>query len=189
MHFQTLDAWRHSHHFVDDSNHAEQRMTKVMLLTALMMIVEIVAGMAFGSMALLADGWHMATHVAAFGIALFAYRYARSHADNPRFTFGTGKVSVLGGFASAVALAMVALTMALESLVRMFEPQAIHFNEAIGVAVIGLLVNVASGWLLQESHDHAGHGHHGHDHGHQMRIRTRTTTICGRPICMCWPTP
>lgn len=133
------------------------------MLTATMMVVEIVAGMVFGSMALLADGWHMATHVAAFGIALFAYRYARSHADNPQFTFGTGKVSVLGGFASAVALAVVALVMALESVMRMFEPHVIHFNEAIGVAIAGLLVNLISGWMLQ-GHPERSHGRE-HDNG------------------------
>jgi len=108
----------------------------------------------------------MATHVAAFTITIFAYRYARSHADNPRFTFGTGKVSVLGGFASAVALAVVALVMALESVMRMFQPHAIHFNEAIGIAFVGLLVNLASGFILQAQHEH-GHGHE-HEHGHHQ---------------------
>lgn len=173
MHTHTLDAWRHSHEFGVDGSHAERRTTLVMVLTAVMMVVEVIAGMALGSMALLADGWHMATHVAAFGIAVFAYRYARSHADNPQFTFGTGKVSVLGGFASAVALAVVALVMALESVLRMFEPQAILFNEAIAVAAAGLAVNVVSGWLLHSDahhdHDHRhdddhGHAHHHHDH-------------------------
>ena len=172
MHLHTLDPWQHAHNFTNDSARNEQNTTKVMLLTALMMVVEIFAGMTFGSMALLADGWHMATHVAAFGIALFAYRYARSHAHNPRFTFGTGKVGMLGGFASAVALAVVALVMALESVVRLFEPQAIHFNQAIGVAVIGLLVNLASGWMLKEQHVHHDHPHeseHHHHHDHNLR--------------------
>lgn len=170
MHLQDVRRWQHTHRFTSDSASAEQSATRVMLLTAGMMLVEIVAGMLFGSMALLADGWHMATHVAAFGITLFAYRYARSHADNPRFTFGTGKVSVLGGFASAVALAVVALVMALESVLRMVEPQEIRFNEAIGVAAIGLLVNLVCGMLLHGHHDHDVHadcdhdGHHHHDH-------------------------
>jgi len=135
-----------------------------MLLTAVMMVVEIAAGISYGSMALLADGWHMATHVAAFGISVFAYRYARAHASNPRYSFGTGKVGTLGGFASAVALAVVALVMALESLQRVMSPQAIRFDEAILVAVVGLAVNLVSGVLLHgaQGHDH----HHGQDHDH-----------------------
>jgi len=173
MHVHTLERLRHSHDFAIDHEQAEKSTTRVMILTAAMMGVEIVAGAAFGSMALLADGWHMATHVAAFGIALFAYRYARSHAKNPQFTFGTGKVSVLGGFASAVALAVVALVMALESVLRMLEPQAIQFNQAIGVAAAGLAVNLASGWMLRggRGHDH-DHGHeHGHHHDHDHNLR------------------
>lgn len=163
MHIHSLDTWRHSHNFLTDTGQAEKNTTRVMLLTAVMMVIEIVAGMLFGSMALLADGWHMATHVAAFGITLFVYRYARSQAANPRFSFGTGKMSVLGGFASAVALAVVALVMALESIMRLLRPEAIHFNEAIGVAVAGLLVNVISGFLLHDhEHDH-GHAHHDHN--------------------------
>lgn len=157
MHIDTLDQWQHSHNFAGDSDQAENRTTKVMTLTAMMTVVEVIAGSFFGSMALLADGWHMATHVAAFGITLFAYRYARSHADNPQFTFGTGKVSVLGGFASAVALAVIAFVMGLESVTRMFEPQTIHFDQAIGVAVVGLIVNLVSGLMLR--------GHHGHEDG------------------------
>lgn len=173
MHVHTLERLRHSHDFAIDHEEAEKSTTRVMILTATMMVVEIVAGAVYGSMALLADGWHMATHVAAFGIALFAYRYARSHADNPRFTFGTGKVSVLGGFASAVALAVVALVMALESVLRMLEPQAIQFNQAIGVAAAGLAVNLASGWMLRggsHGHDHGhGHGPASHHHDHNLR--------------------
>ena len=141
-----------------------------MLLTAVMMVVEIAAGISYGSMALLADGWHMATHVAAFGISVFAYRYARAHASNPRYSFGTGKVGTLGGFASAVALAVVALVMALESLQRVMSPHAIRFDEAILVAVVGLVVNLVSGVLLHgaQGHDHhRGHDHdHDHDHDH-----------------------
>lgn len=173
MHISTLESWRHSHNYLTDTGRAEKSTLRVMVMTAAMMGVEIVAGMIFGSMALLADGWHMATHVAAFGITLFVYRYARSHAENPRFTFGTGKVSVLGGFASAVALAVVALVMALESLLRLFQPEAIHFNEAIGVAVAGLLVNLVSGYMLHEHqhHDEHGHEHHHHEHGHDHNLR------------------
>jgi len=138
-------------------------------LTACMMVVEIAAGYTFGSMALLADGWHMGTHVAALAISVFAYRYARKHADNPRYSFGTGKVSALGGFASAIALVVVALLMAIESVERLLAPQTIHFDEAILVAVIGLVVNLVSAWLLHGGHGHAHGHHHGdhHDHGHQ----------------------
>jgi cation diffusion facilitator family transporter len=130
------------------------------------MFVEIVAGFVFKSMALSADGWHMVTHAAAFGITIFAYRYARKHAHNPRFSFGTGKVSVLGGFASAVGLAVVAVLMSVESIHRLIEPQDIRFNEAIGVAVLGLLVNLVSAFLLKGVHHVHGHGddHHHHDH-------------------------
>ncbi len=133
-----------------------------------MMVVEIGAGLAFGSMALLADGWHMGTHAIALGITALAYYFARRHADNPRFTFGTGKVAELGGFASAVVLAVVAIVMAAESLQRLIAPQPIRFNEAIAVAVVGLVVNVISAFMLQDrpAHDHEhgdGKGHH-HDH-------------------------
>ena len=134
-----------------------------MWLTAITMVVEIIAGSFFGSMALLADGWHMATHVAAFGITVFAYRYARRHANNSQYTFGTGKVTILGGYTSAIALAVTALTIAIESVTRFFEPIAIQFNEAIAVAILGLIVNLASAWLLQDPHQHDHHHHHHHD--------------------------
>ncbi|MEW6595180.1 MAG: CDF family Co(II)/Ni(II) efflux transporter DmeF [Thermodesulfobacteriota bacterium] len=162
MHTQTLDQWQHSHDFSQTNHQAEKNTRRVMALTAVTMVAEIIAGSLFASMALLADGWHMATHVAAFAITMFAYHYARTHAANPRFTFGTGKVGVLGGFASAVALAVVALVMALESVGRMIDPQTIRFNEAIGVAALGLLVNLFSGWLLHDCHGHEHH--HGHEH-------------------------
>jgi cation diffusion facilitator family transporter len=164
MHNDTLEQWQHSHNFLINQDDAEKNTKIVMLLTAITMVVEIVAGTIYGSMALLADGWHMATHVAAFGIVVFAYQYARSHANNPKYTFGTGKVSVLGGFSSAIVLAVIALIMALESVTRFFQPQTIHFNEAIGVAVIGLAVNLVSALLLQDHHDHDHH--HSHEHGH-----------------------
>jgi cation diffusion facilitator family transporter len=169
MNSHPLTQWQHSHNFTGNSQPAEKSALRVMFLTATMMVAEIIAGFWFGSMALLADGWHMATHVAAFGITLFAYNYARAHADNPQFTFGTGKVSVLGGFASAVALAVVALLMALESILRLINPQEIHFNNAIGVAVIGLIVNLICGWMLREHHHHdSEHGHIDH-HDHNLR--------------------
>ena len=137
------------------------------MLTAITMVAEIIAGTVYGSMALLADGWHMGTHVAAFLITIYSYRYARKHATNPAFSFGTGKVNVLGGFASAVALAVVALIMAVESLQRLFSPQAIHFNEAIIVACLGLAINLISAVLLSDhhhGHDHQEHDHQEHDH-------------------------
>jgi cation diffusion facilitator family transporter len=140
------------------------------------MVAEIAAGLAFGSMALLADGWHMGTHTAAFLITIFAYRYAAKNAANPSFAFGTGKVSVLGGFASAIALASVALMMMAESLLRLVEPQAIRFNEAIAVACLGLAVNIASAFLLQDhhqhdEHDHGGSAEDGHHHHHDHNLR------------------
>ncbi len=160
MHVHTLENWQHSHDFSVKNEKGEQRTQYVLILTAITMIVEIIAGTVYGSMALLADGWHMGTHVAAFMIALFAYRYARKHVNNPAFAFGTGKVNVLGGFASAIALAVVALVMLVESLQRIVDPQTIHFNEAIAVASIGLLINVVSAFLLKDDHSYTHH----HDH-------------------------
>lgn len=164
MHTKNLKQWQHGHDFAVIQEHGEKRTIQVLLLTAVTMVVEIAAGLAFGSMALLADGWHMGTHAAAFSITIFAYRYAKRHAESKRFSFGTGKVSVLGGFASAIALIVVALVMAMESIHRLFAPQPIRFNEAIGVAVLGLTVNLFSAFLLKSHHSHEhGHGHH-HDH-------------------------
>ncbi len=160
MRTHDIESWRHRHDFSAIDVHGERKTALVAVLTAVTMVAEVIAGVLFRSMALLADGWHMATHVAAFGITLFAYRYARAHAENPQFTFGTGKVSVLAGFASAVALAAVALFMIMESAARLFEPQTIRFNEAMIVAVVGLLVNLASGLILRN-------GSHGHRHGEE----------------------
>jgi cation diffusion facilitator family transporter len=168
MHVHTLKNWQHSHDFSLKNEKGERRTQYVLILTAITMVVEIIAGSIYGSMALLADGWHMSTHVAAFMIALFAYRYARKHANNPTYTFGTGKVNVLGGFASAIALAVVALVMLIESLHRIVDPQTINFNEAIFVACIGLFINVISAFILKDDHahhhDHEHHHHHDHDH-------------------------
>jgi cation diffusion facilitator family transporter len=175
MHEHTLDRWQHHHTFgTDERKGAERRTWWVIGLTATMMTVEIAAGMIFGSMALLADGWHMGTHAAALGITVFAYVYARRHADNPRYSFGTGKVGALGGFASAVGLAVVALLVFGESVVRVASPVAIRFDEAIAVAVIGLVVNLASAFILRDHHEH-GHGagehdeHHHDHHDHNLR--------------------
>jgi cation diffusion facilitator family transporter len=154
MHIHILENWQHSHNFLVEPGKAERNTKIVIILTVVTMVIEIIAGWLSGSMALLADGWHMATHVAAFGITLFAYQYARKNVNNPQYTFGTGKVGVLGGFTSAVILAMVALIMVIESLMRLFRPDVIHFNEAIAVAIIGLGVNLISALVLEDDHDH-----------------------------------
>jgi cation diffusion facilitator family transporter len=166
MHIHTLQRWQHNHRFHPEQVHGERSTRRVMVLTLGMMVIEVTAGMAFGSMALLADGWHMGTHAVALGITALAYYFARRHADNPRFSFGTGKVGELGGFASAVVLAVIALIMAAESVVRLITPQAIRFNEAIAVAVAGLIVNVVSAYMLQDrhAHDHADGPAHHRDH-------------------------
>jgi cation diffusion facilitator family transporter len=176
MHSHSLDRWTHEHVFLG-ARHArnERRTWFVVALTAVMMVGEIVAGTVFGSMALLADGWHMATHAAALGIAALAYLFARRQASNSHFTFGTGKFGDLAAFASAVILAIVAIQIAFESVVRLVNPVTIAYREAIAVAVLGLVVNLVSAFLLREEHDHDhhhGHSHaHGHDHGHAHHHR------------------
>jgi len=163
MHIQSLESWQHDHDFSGFHETGERRTSRVLLITAVTMVIEIIAGIAFGSMALLADGWHMGTHVAAFMITIFAYSYAKKYQHTSRFTFGTGKVTVLGGFASATALLVVALVMSIESIQRLFLPQNIRFNEAIGVAALGLLVNVVCAFILQGHRDHI----HKRNHHHQ----------------------
>ena len=166
MHSYTLEKLQHSHSFSSSNERGERRTRYVLLLTAVTMVVEIVAGSLYGSMALLADGWHMGTHVAAFMIAIFAYQYASKHAENPEYSFGTGKVSVLGGFASAVTLTVVALVMLLESVQRIIDPHPIQFNEAIAVASLGLFINVVSALLLKDDDHHHHHDEHDDDHHH-----------------------
>ncbi len=168
--------WEHSHNFGIDTKLHENKVKLVFWLTTVIMVLEISAGTWSGSMALLADGWHMGTHSAAFLIAIFAYSYAKKHANNKDFSFGTGKVNSLGGFASAIALAIVALMMIIESVQRLLEPQAIHFNEAIVVAIIGLVVNIASVFILHDDHHHheehhggEHHKEHHHHHDHNMK--------------------
>ncbi len=164
MHTET--AVGHGHNFLSDAHEAHERRTRwVVALTAAMMVIEIVAGWLTGSMALLADGMHMATHAGALGVAALAYAIARRHADNPRFTFGTGKVGDLAGFASALVLAMVALGIGVESALRLLTPARIAYDEAIWIAALGLAVNLASAWLLGGGHHH-GHGHDHHDQSH-----------------------
>jgi cation diffusion facilitator family transporter len=166
MHTHNLSDWQHEHDFAVMNKKGERRTKIVLILTFFTMLLEIAAGSIFGSMALLADGWHMATHVAAFMITLFAYRYSRKHAHDETFAFSTAKVSLLGGFASSIALGVVALMMLFEALQRLVIPHLIHFNEAIVVATFGLVINFISALLLR-SHDHA-HTHHAHEKpGHQ----------------------
>ncbi len=164
---KTQAGHEHDHVFLGQNHERNERRTWfVIALTSVMMVVEIIAGTIYGSMALVADGWHMSTHAAAMLIAALAYLYARRNAKNPRFTFGTGKVGDLAAFASAIVLALVALLIGWESLVRLANPIPISFPQAIFVAVIGLIVNLVSAWLLRDDHDHHhGHSHH-HDHSH-----------------------
>ncbi len=162
------DPWSHEHVYLGDAHDANERRTWiVVVLTATMMVGEIAAGSVFRSMALLADGWHMATHAGALGISALAYRYARRHARDPRFAFGTGKVGDLAGWTSAVVLGVVALLIAAEAIGRLRAPVPIAFDEAIAVAVLGLAVNVVSALVLARGGGHGGHGRgHEHDHGH-----------------------
>lgn len=160
---QSIDPWTHDHVFLGPKHEENERRTWfVVVLTLLMMVGEIVAGTLFGSMALLADGWHMGTHAAALGIAAFAYRFARRHIGNTHFTFGTGKFGDLAAFSSAIILGIIAIQIAYESVVRLISPVPIFYGEAIAVATLGLCVNLVSAWLLRETHDH----HHGHAHEH-----------------------
>ena len=176
MHAHDLSKWTHEHVF-DTGNEAGERGTRaVMWLTAATMVVEIVAGWLYNSMALLADGWHMSSHAVAIGLSAFAYAAARRHAGDPRFAFGTWKIEILGGFASAVFLLVVAGIMVLGSVERLIAPQPIHYAEAMAIAAIGLAVNLVSAAILGRAHDHGhahedrGHHHdhaHGHGHGHR----------------------
>jgi len=171
MHGHRLEEWQHNHVFGQDRKKSgEIRSLIVVALTVVMMVWEILAGIIYGSMALLADGLHMGSHAVALGIAAFAYAYARRNAGNTQFSFGTGKVNALGGFTGAVLLAGFALYMVIESIDRFIHPVEISFNGAIFVAIIGLIVNGVSAWILGgEDHDH-GHGH-GHGHGHHDHNR------------------
>ena len=163
MHSHSIDQWTHDHVFLGSEHSRHERRTWfVVALTSAMMVGEIVVGWLSGSMALLADGWHMATHAAALGIAGLAYLFARRQARNSHFSFGTGKFGDLAAFSSAIILAMVAVQIAYESAVRLLHPVPIAYGEAIAVATLGLGVNLLSAWLLRDDHDH----HHGHGHSH-----------------------
>lgn len=166
-----LSEWIHDHIF-DDGNAAAERGTRlVMWITAATMVVEIVAGWWWNSMALLADGWHMSSHALAIGLSAFAYAAARRYARDPRFAFGTWKIEILAGFASAIFLLGVALLMVVGSLERLFSPQPIAYQQAIVIAIAGLVVNLVCALILGKAHHHDhghnhGHNHHGHDAGH-----------------------
>jgi cation diffusion facilitator family transporter len=176
MAIHDLSVWQHNHAFDAGNPTAERRTWIVVAITAATMVVEIVAGLLTGSMALLADGWHMATHVLALSIAGVAYVLARRWARDERFTFGTWKIEVLGAFSSALLLGVVAIAMGVESIHRLVEPAPIDFAPALGVAVLGLVVNLLSAWVLHaghgghahSEHEHHAHHHHpgSHDHGH-----------------------
>jgi cation diffusion facilitator family transporter len=164
MHDHSLDGFTHRHVYLGRHHAANERRTLIVVgLTAAMMVAEIGGGALFGSMALIADGLHMSTHTAALGVAALAYVYARRHADNPRFAFGTGKFGDLAAFASGLALAMISLFIAYECIGRLIQPRAIAYDEALAIAGLGLCVNLASAWLLRDDHEH----HHAHDHEHE----------------------
>lgn len=183
MPHQDISAWRHSHSFDAASPAAERGTRRVMLITAAMMVVEILAGWWFNSMALLADGWHMSSHALAIGLTALAYAAARRYADDPRFAFGTWKIEVLAGFCSALFLLGIAAWMIAGSAERLYHPEPIHYLEAIVVAVIGLVVNVACALILGNAHDHPhDHPHdspHAHDahHGHHHDLNLRAAYL------------
>jgi cation diffusion facilitator family transporter len=184
MHSHSIESWQHPHLFLGAKHDRHERRTWfVVALTVAMMVAEIIGGTIYGSMAVVADGWHMATHAGALTIAALAYRFARRHAHDPRFTFGTGKFGELAAFTSAVILALIAAAIGYEAVMRLFAPVAIDFVQATWLAAIGLGVNLASAWLLfdhdhHDAHHHAHHGGahddhehdhdrgHAHDHGH-----------------------
>ena len=161
-----LSMWCHDHVFLGANQQKNERRTWVVIgLTASMMVVEIACGLLFGSMALLADGWHMASHAAALGITALGYSFARRHAKDPSYSFGTGKIGELAGYSSALLLAVIALLMAYESCERLVSPVAISFDQAIAVAVLGLVVNIVSALILKEEHqERHTHSHHHSDH-------------------------
>jgi cation diffusion facilitator family transporter len=161
-----VSAYTHAHRFGEGNPLAERNTLRAVFITAAMMVVEVAGGYALNSMALLADGWHMSSHALALGLSVGAYVLARRLADDRRFAFGTWKIEVLGGYSSALLLGVVAALMAFQSVERLFVPVAIHYDEAIVIAVAGLAVNLLCAWLLKDGHHH-DHGHdHGHAHGH-----------------------
>ena len=164
---QNTPSRQHTHHFDDGNPLAQKRILMATILTAVMMLLEVIGGWIFQSMALLADGWHMSSHMLALGLAYFAYRAARHYAHDQRFSFGTWKIEILAGYSSAILLMVVAGFMAFHSIQRLFSPVQIHYNEAIPIAILGLLVNLVCAWLLHDGHHH----HHAvevHSHHHDL---------------------
>ena len=181
MHQKDRSKFGHSHDFLHDFSRAERRTRFVIVITATMMVLEITTGLLSHSMALLADGWHMSTHAIAFIMAAVAYHFTRRHSGDARFSFGTGKIGVLGGYSSAVVLGVIAIAMAGECVHRLFSPLTIHFNEAIGIATLGLGVNLVCAYLLKDDPHHHHHGHehpneHG-SHGHQHDLNLRAAYV------------
>jgi len=175
MDMHEIEAWRHPHVF-DSGNPAAERGARLVLwITLAMMVGEIVAGVAFNSMALLADGWHMGTHAFAIGLSAFAYAMARRFANDGRFAFGTWKIEILASFTSALFLLVVAAAMVWESIDHLLAPQQIRFHEAMLVAVLGLAVNLVCAWILGGAHHHHhdhGHGSHDHHHGEDLNLKS-----------------
>ncbi len=175
-----IEAWRHPHVF-DSGNPAAERGARLVLwITLAMMVGEIVAGVAFNSMALLADGWHMGTHAFAIGLSAFAYAMARRFANDGRFAFGTWKIEILASFTSALFLLVVAAAMVWESIDHLLVPQQIRFHEAMLVAVLGLAVNLVCAWILGSAHHHHhhhDHGHEGHDHHHGEDLNLKSAYV------------
>ncbi len=172
MNSPDLAAWRHDHTFNEGNPLAERSTRLVMWITATMMVVEIVAGWWFNSMALLADGWHMSSHAFAIGMSAFAYAAARKYAGDTRFAFGTWKIEILGGFASAIFLLGVALIMVVASIERIVSPQTIHYQEAIVVAILGLGVNLVCALILGKAHHHDHDHDHGEPHHHDLNLKS-----------------
>jgi cation diffusion facilitator family transporter len=205
MHSHSVERWTHDHVFLGRRHARNERRTwLVVALTVAMMAGEIAGGTIYGSMALLADGWHMATHAAALGIAAAAYSFARTQARNPKFAFGTGKFGDLAAFSSAIILALIAVQVAYESAVRLIHPEPIAYGEATAIAALALGVNLLSAWLLRgDPHDH-GHAHdHDDDHHHHHRdnnlrsayvhvladAATSVLAICGLLVARVWQWP
>jgi cation diffusion facilitator family transporter len=176
MHTSTVEDWQHSHVFDEGNPLAERNTRWAVALTAIMMVVEIIGGWMVNSMALLADGWHMSSHALALGLSVLAYGAARRFAHDSRFAFGTWKIEVLSGYTSALFLVLVAGLMLYQSAERLVAPTPIHYDQAITIAIVGLLVNLACAWLLKDGHGHEHHhGHHGHDgdsHHHDLNLRS-----------------
>ncbi|MNG61364.1 Cadmium, cobalt and zinc/H(+)-K(+) antiporter [compost metagenome] len=154
----------HTHQFDEGNPLAQKRILFATILTAVMMLLEVIGGWIYNSMALLADGWHMSSHMLALGLAYFAYRSARHYAQDSRFSFGTWKIEILAGYSSAILLMVVALFMAFQSIERLFNPVDIHYNQAIPIAILGLVINLICAWLLHDGHHHHHHHHHHHEH-------------------------